>query len=118
MPSVQTLVNTSIFDSIFEKGLKLRHMAADAGGATYTIGSDYPPVVLLDPGGGAISALLPAEADGKSKVFIIFNTADAAEAIAVKEDSGTTTIITLDQNQAGVVFCDGTTWHGFIGGIT
>lgn len=77
-----------------------------------------PMIQLLDNGGAVRDVLLPPEADSEGLIFIIANTGGGAFAITVKEDSDTTTIVTLDQAQAGIVFCDGTTWFGFIGGIT
>jgi len=118
MASRQTLVGSSLFNVLWEKNMKARSMAVDAGAATVTVGVDWPPVVLIDPGGGAVSALLPAEASAEHQMFVIFNTADAAEVLTVKEDAGTTTIVTVAQNEGCILFCDGTTWHGIVGGIT
>lgn len=106
----------NFFEPFIRNRLRLNPQIIAAGGAQAVIVATAGPAVFCDPGGAGIDLLLPAEAEGLA--FVIFNTADAAEAIAVKEDSDTTTIITLDQNQAGLVVCDGTTWRGFIGGIT
>lgn len=73
-------------------------------------------MLFVDPNGGAQDLTLPAEADFKGSLRIV-NVADAAEAVTVKDDGGGT-IITLDQNQAGLVICNGTEWRGFMGGIT
>ena len=70
-------------------------------------------IQTLDPGGGNTDVLLPAEADSVGVTFYIANTADAAESLVVKEDSDTTTIVTVAQNERGIVWCDGTTWYGF-----
>ena len=115
MPNVMDLMDAKASNVLFSNGLKLATYSFDAGGAEATIGATFPPVIRCDPGGGAIDLLLPAEADCVGTVFVIFNTANAAEAITVKEDSDTTTIVVLDQNQHAVVHCDGTTWLGFIG---
>jgi hypothetical protein len=73
---------------------------------------------LVDPNGGAQNLDLPAEASfGTGHLFIV-NTANAAEAITVRDDSGASTIVTLAQNESGWVYCDGTAWRGFVGGIT
>ena len=116
--SVLNIRDTTARNVKFMSELKMGIYSFDAGAAQATLATTYPPVILCDPGGGAIDLLLPAEADSEGLMFFIFNTADAAEAITVKEDGDTTTIITLDQNQSGLVVCDGTTWRGFIGGIT
>lgn len=73
------------------------------------------PVQFLDPD-GARNVDLPAEEDGL--FFIIVNRADMAEDITVREDSGMTTIITVSQNEVGIVVCDGTNWDGFVGANT
>ena len=73
-------------------------------------------IVLVDPAGGAQDLTLPASADFIGQL-IICNTADAVEAITVKDTLGNT-IITLDQNQSGLCVCDGTAWFGFMGGVT
>ena len=79
-------------------------------GATLVMDADMHHVLFLDPGGSGREVRLPAEAKGLW--FTIVNTADAAEALTVKEDSGTTTIGTIGQNEVGQFFCDGTTWWG------
>ena len=89
-----------------------------AGAAEVVILATDAPVIICDPGGGAIDLLLPAEADSVGLTFVIINSADAAEAITVKDDSDTNTIVTLDQSQSAYLVCDGTTWRGLIGGIT
>lgn len=118
MPTVMDLVNSSAYGLLVREGFKLGTYTFDAGGAEATLAATYPPVIRCDPGGGAIDLLLPAEADSEGLVFVIFNTADAAEAITVKEDSDTTTIISLAQGEVGLVHCDGTSWLGGMVGAT
>lgn len=77
-------------------------------GADVTIAADAPSLQFFDPGGSGRVVLLPAERAGA--FFIIVNNADAAENLTVKEDSGTTTIGVVHQNEIGMFFCDGTTW--------
>ena len=81
-------------------------------GGTLTIDADTPQVLFLDPGGAARTVLLPAEASSEGLWFEIVNTADDAEDITVKEDSGTTTIGVVGQGDVGRFFCNGTTWYG------
>ena len=83
-----------------------------------TIAATDPETHFIDPGGAGRDVLLPAEASSIGLRFFIFNTADAAEALTIKEDSDTTTIIVLDQDQHGIVVCNGTAWLGFIGSET
>jgi len=63
----------------------------------------------LDPGGSARDVTLPAEASSTGSVFYIMNAADAAENLVVKDD-GASTIVTINQNEAAIVICDGTSW--------
>lgn len=84
-------------------------------GGTKTLTVDSPTLQFLDPGGAARTVLLPAEADSKGLCFIISNEADAAEIISVKEDAGSVTIVTPTQNEAAILFCNGTTWSGLVG---
>lgn len=87
-------------------------------GATYTMTHDMPPLQFLDPGGAGRTVLLPTEADSKGLFFIITNRADAAEDLTVKEDSGTTTIGTISQNECAILVCDGVTWTIGVGTTT
>tara|TARA_R100001082_G_scaffold62613_2_gene35094 strand:+ start:20646 stop:21023 length:378 start_codon:yes stop_codon:yes gene_type:complete len=63
----------------------------------------------LDPAGGGRTVVLPAEADSKGLEFYIMNDADASEAITVNNDAAGT-IVTIPQNEAALVVCNGTTW--------
>ena len=74
-------------------------------------------VVFCDPNSGGASEILtlPAEAVSAGLVILIANT--GGEGIVVNDD-GAATIITLDTAQHGIVACDGTSWKGFIGGVT
>ena len=60
-------------------------------------------VIFCDPAGGAIN--LDFDVDWKG-VFVVINTADAAEAITVR-DSGDATIAVCDQSQNAIIFGDG-----------
>lgn len=110
MPSRVDGNHQTFWGALFASGFKMRSMTKDAT-AEMAIDSDWPPVLLLDPAGGAKTILLPAEADSKDLMFIIVNTADASETITVEEDSSTTSIGTVAQNASGLFHCDGTTWR-------
>lgn len=68
----------------------------------------------LDPGGSARDVTLPAARDGL--FYFIANRADGAENLVVKNADGLT-VVTLNQNDAALVACDGTSWV-FFGVIT
>lgn len=76
---------------------------------TDTLTNQARNIQRLDPGGAARNVLLPPEEDGLFYFFV--NAADAAETISVKDDSNTTTVMSLAQNTAGCVYCAGTTWY-------
>jgi len=65
---------------------------------------------FIDPA-GARNVTLPAEASSAGLMFIIVNTANAAETITVKDDAAGT-VVTVAQNYRAICFCDGTTWYG------
>jgi hypothetical protein len=68
-------------------------------------------ILFVDPNGGAQDLLLPPEADCDGMFLYVVNTADGAEAIAVKDDSDTTTVVTVAQDKAALVVCNGTAWR-------
>lgn len=82
------------------------------GNLTLTV--DDTPLQFLDPGGAGRDVTLPAVASSKGLFFIISNEADALEILTVK-DAAAATIVTPTQNEACIVFCDGTTWSGLVG---
>ena len=98
------------YGPLFMTDFKIESIAFDAT-ADLPIDPSWPPVLLVDPAGGAKTILLPVEADSKNKVFFIINTADGAETLTVEEDGASTTILSLAQNKSGAVHCDGTTWR-------
>lgn len=62
---------------------------------------------------GTEDLLLPPEAASSGLVLDIFNT--GGESIVVKEDSDTTTIVTIATTKSARVGCDGTTWFAIAG---
>ncbi len=115
---VNPLVGSNIFDTVFREQIKMASYTATLA-AGLTVGLKFPPVLLLDPDGSDRIILLPAEADAKDMVFYVFNTANGdAEILQIKEDAGSNTILALDRNEFGFLYCDGTTWRGFSSFIT
>lgn len=79
-------------------------------GGNLTLTKGHRQILGLDPGGSARDVTLPAENISKDFWFLIVNRADAAENLVVKDDGGAT-IATLNQNEAGGFWCDGTAWY-------
>lgn len=69
----------------------------------------YPLVLKLDPGGSARDVTLDAVATAEGLVRRIVNAADAAENLVVKNVAGST-IGTINQNEQGEFYCDGSAW--------
>ena len=74
-------------------------------------------VLLINPDGSNRNITLPAEASSTGLFLLIFNTAATSHALTIKDDGGGD-IIVLDQNQHGIVFCNGSSFIGFMGGET
>lgn len=66
-------------------------------------------IQFLDPGGAAREVELPAEGNDNHP-FLIVNTADAAEALTVKDDSGGT-IGTVARDEAKLFVSNGSVWR-------
>ena len=104
--------NANLFDAMVNRGFKLASLTFTAT-AELEVQASWPPVLYADPGGGARTILLPAEEDSKDLVFFVRNIADAAEVLTIEEDSSTTAIVALAQNEGCMLHCDGTTWRAF-----
>lgn len=83
--------------------------------ATKAIAADGPQVHFLDPGGAARDVTLWASPQ-RGDWVLIFNTADAAEVITVKDSAaaGLTPAITPTQSEAALIVWNGTAWKGFV----
>ncbi len=115
--AVTPVVDAEIINSIVRKGFKM-DFYAELLAATKVITVDYPPVLILDPGGATQNVDLPAEALSKGLCFWIVNTGSSTETLVVRND-GAGTVLTIAQPENGFVYCDGTTWHGWLSkGIT
>lgn len=96
-------------------GTYLGEMVQTLGG-TLTMDRDMPTGICLDPGGATRVVLLPPEEAGLA--FFIANAADAAEDLTIKEDSNTTTIGTISQNETAWLVCLGGVWRIGVGTTT
>lgn len=68
----------------------------------------YRNVLLIDPA-AARNIDLPPEQHGLW--FLIFNKANAAETITVRADTAGATVVALAQDEAALVWSDGTAWY-------
>ena len=82
--------------------------------ANKTLTELSPSLLMLDPGGAGRDITLPAEADSTGLVFFISNEADNPEILTIKDDGGTT-IVTPTENEACIIWCNGTSWSGLVG---
>jgi len=77
---------------------------------THVLTATSPKFQTLDPGGAGRDVTLPVAAIALTGLeFRIANAANAAEALTVKD---TSTIVVIDQNEIGILWCDGVTWQG------
>jgi hypothetical protein len=88
------------------QGNKLENLILTLG-AALTVDADSPQVLFLDPGGAGRNVDLPAEETSKGLFFIIVNTADAAEALTIRNDAAGT-VGSVTQNEAAFCICNRT----------
>lgn len=86
----------------------------EALGGTKVLQTDDVVSQWLDPAGAGRNVDLPAEADSEGLMFIIVNTADAAENLTVRNDAAGTVGV-VGQNEMGIFICNGTVWRHFTG---
>lgn len=84
-----------------------------------TIGKENAPLINLDPGGAGRNVDFPApDSELEGAIFVINNWADAAEDLTIR-NSAAATILTISQNEAGVVFyANGITYGRLWGALT
>lgn len=68
----------------------------------------------FDPGGAGRNVDLPVEAGCAGSVVFISNEADAAEVLTIRTAAGAT-LVTPAQNEAAILWCNGTAWFGLVG---
>jgi len=85
----------------------LVYQAVLAGALVLT--NQYPSILRLDPDGSNRDIQLEAVADSVGMYRRIVNFAGGAENLVVK-NAGGDTIGTINQNEQGEFYCDGTSW--------
>lgn len=103
----QRLDDAELFGARIWTKLKLKALTQTLAGA-FTVDADSPPVLNLDPGGATRVVTLPAVEEGL--IFLINNTADAAEDLTINNPAAAT-IGTVSQNEAGLAICVGGVWY-------
>lgn len=89
--------------------------------AALTLTEEDADILDLDPGGASRNVTLPADSAGlRGRVFRIYNSADAAENLVMKQSDGSTTVITIAQGKSGMVWLSGNVsgtflWRGLLG---
>jgi len=109
----------SISATVWRKGVRFGIgvlTGTGSGNISPSLTYDFPPILNVDPNGGASDLLLPLATDkgAKGLMFFITNTADAAEAITLKTsaDAALSPSIDIDRNESAIVWCDGAVWKG------
>ncbi len=69
----------------------------------------------FDPGGAARTVTLPAEGDAQGALIFVSNETDSALEVLTIQNDGVNTIVTPAQNEAAILWCDGTNWYGLVG---
>jgi hypothetical protein len=75
-----------------------------------TLDATYSSKCKIDPGGAHRDVTLEAVSLSSGVERVIVNGADAAENLVLKNVGGDT-IGTVNQNEAGVFYCDGSSWY-------
>lgn len=109
----------SLAGTVWRKGVRFSIgtlTGTGSGNISPSLTYDFPPILNVDPNGGASDLLLPHATDKQAKglMFFITNTADAAEAITLKTsaDGALSPAIDIAQNESAIVWCDGAVWKG------
>lgn len=74
-----------------------------------TVTSKSGNILVLDPAGASRDVTMPPEESCEGAVFVIYNTADAAENLVIKNDAAGT-IVTIGRGESYIVACNGTAW--------
>lgn len=81
-----------------------------------TLTANDARIQVLDPGGSSRDITLPDASLMAGDGFYINNAADGEENLVVK--SGQTTVGTVNQNEVGYAYSDGSAWYILIGATT
>lgn len=108
----------SISGSVHRKGFRMGvgTITGTGSGNIASLTVDHPPILNVDPNGGAGDLLLPDATlkAAKGLMFFVTNTADAAEVITFKTsaDGAIAPVVDITQNESAIMWCDGAVWKG------
>lgn len=105
----ETIMEMSDFDVGLRQMLEASESTTTTATGTITLTDDSKVIQFIDPGGANRDVVLPAESTDNHG-FLIFNTADAAENLVVKNDGGTEEG-TVYQGGAGWFVSNGSAWE-------
>lgn len=117
--SVSNIENAIVHNSVHSQ-FKFDHSAITLSG-DITLLDGHATVLQLDANGAARNVTLPATSRAnKGRVFIIYNTAAAANSLTVKQSNGSTTVLTVAQGKCAMFMNDGSgsataSWFGLLG---
>ncbi len=76
-----------------------------------------PTLQFLDANGAARNVKLPTETGNDGKILVIFNPTGAANSLTLQDSGGNalSPAVTVAQNKAVVMVCDGTKWRAIVG---
>lgn len=74
-----------------------------------TMGTAYPPILKLDANGASRNVTLEPEEESEGLSHWIVNAATGAFNLVILDDAAAT-IVTINQNEGALVYCDGTAW--------
>jgi TRAP-type mannitol/chloroaromatic compound transport system substrate-binding protein len=104
-----------LFDPVVH-GLKLSTGVMELG-ANLTLDDDLPSVLSIDPGADGRKVICQAASEANDgRMQIIYNAADAAETIDVRNTADDASIGTIEQGETGVVLNVKGTWICFAAG--
>jgi len=99
-----------VFENKVKGGVHIQTLAA-----ALTLDVDTPFMVFLDPGGATRVVTLPTAEKGL--MWLVTNTADAVEDLTINNPAAAT-VGTISQNEAAMVYSDGTNWYCRMVGTT
>jgi len=98
-------------------GFSARRAARVLSGTIILANAGEPFLQVLDANGAARNVQLPLETANDGSMMLIVNVAAGAFALTLQSNAGAalSPAVTVAQNKAALVFCDGTAWRSLNG---